>query len=125
MALIDHFLHRAIKRGQLTLTKPDGSTSTFGTPDSDLAPVSFTIHDRGVYRAIVADPALGVAEAFMDGRLTIEQGDILDLLMLATGNSRWENGVNRLAASPCRRSSSRWRSAGQRKPASRTRCAFN
>ena len=105
MALIDHFLHRAIKRGQLTLTKPDGSTSTFGTPDPDLAPVSFTIHDRGVYRAIVADPALGVAEAFMDGRLTIEQGDILDLLMLATGNSRWENGVNRLAAN-------RWRTIG-------------
>ena len=102
MALIDHFLSRAIRRGQLTLTKPDGSTATFGTPDPALAPVSFTIHDTAVYRAILADPSLGVAEAFMDGRLTIEQGDIMDLLMLATGNSRWENGVNNLAAN-------RWR----------------
>ncbi|KAK0330779.1 hypothetical protein LTR94_031493, partial [Friedmanniomyces endolithicus] len=102
MALIDHFLSRAIRRGQLTLTKPDGSTATFGTPDPALAPVSFTIHDTAVYRAILADPSLGVAEAFMDGRLTIEQGDIMDLLMLATSNSRWENGVNNLAAN-------RWR----------------
>ncbi len=102
MALIDHFLRRAIQRGELTLTKPDGSTTTFGTPDPALAPVAFTIHDTSVYRAIIADPSLGVAEAFMDGRLTIERGDILDLLMLATSNSRWENGTNRLAAN-------RWR----------------
>ncbi|RDE07292.1 SAM-dependent methyltransferase [Sphingomonas aracearum] len=103
MALIDMFLSRAIKRGQLSLTKPDGSIATFGTPDPDLKPVAFTIHETAVYRAIVADPGLGVAEAFMDGRLTIEQGDILDLLMLATANSRWENGRNALAAKPWRR----------------------
>ncbi|MEH3100444.1 cyclopropane-fatty-acyl-phospholipid synthase family protein [Sphingomonas adhaesiva] len=102
MALIDHFLRRAIRRGELTLTKPDGSTATFGSPDPAFAPVAFTIHDTAVYRAIVADPSLGVAEAFMDGRLTVERGEILDLLMLATGNSRWENGVNSLAAN-------RWR----------------
>jgi cyclopropane-fatty-acyl-phospholipid synthase len=103
MALIDVFLRRAIKRGELSLTKPDGSTATFGTPDPTLPPVAITIHDTAVYRAIAADPALGAGEAFMDGRLTIERGDILDLLMLATSNSRWEQGVNRLAANRWRR----------------------
>jgi cyclopropane-fatty-acyl-phospholipid synthase len=103
MALIDVFLRRAIKRGDLTLTKPDGSVARFGAPDPALRPVAFTIHDTGVYRAIVADPSLGLAEAFMDGRVTIERGDILDLLLLATSNSRFEGGANHLAASPMRR----------------------
>ena len=103
MALIDVFLRRAIRRGELTLTKPDGSVSTFGAPDPALKPVAFTIHATSVYRAIVADPSLGLAEAFMDGRVTIERGDILDLLLLATSNSRFEGGANHLAARPLRR----------------------
>ena len=102
MALIDVFFTRAIKRGRLTLTRPDGSTATYGTEDPALKPVAIRITDRRVYRAIAADPSLGAGEAFMDGTLIVEQGDILDLLMLATANSRWENGVNRLATN-------RWR----------------
>ncbi|WP_294358052.1 cyclopropane-fatty-acyl-phospholipid synthase family protein [uncultured Sphingomonas sp.] len=102
MALIDVFLRRAIRRGDLTLIKPDGSSTRFGAPDPELKPVTFTIHDKSVYRAIMADPALGLAEAFMDGRVTLQAGDILDLLTLATANSRWENGTNHLAAN-------RWR----------------
>lgn len=102
MALIDVFLRRAIRRGDLTLIKPDGSRTRFGAPDPELKPVTFAIHERSVYRAIVADPALGLAEAFMDGRVTLQEGDILDLLTLATANSRWENGTNHLGAN-------RWR----------------
>lgn len=103
MALIDVFLHRAVKRGQLTLTKPDGSVAHYGAPDPSLRPVAFRITDTAVYRAIAADPSLGVAEAFMDGTLKVEDGDILDLLMLATSNSRWEQGTNSLAANHWRR----------------------
>ena len=102
MALIDVFLRRAIRRGELTLIKPDGTRTRFGAPDPELKPVTFTIHSASVYRAILADPALGLAEAFMDGRVTLQAGDILDLLTLATTNSRWENGTNHLAAN-------RWR----------------
>ena len=103
MALIDVFLRRAIRRGELTLIKPDGSRTRFGAPDAKLAPVTFSIHDKGVYRAILADPALGLAEAFMDGRVTIEEGDILNLLTLATANSRWENGASHLGVNRWRR----------------------
>ena len=109
MALIDLFLSRAIRRGQLTITKPDGIVATFGAPDPVLKPVAIRFTDTSVYRAIAADPSLGAGEAFMDGRLVIEQGDILDLLMLATSNSRWENGANHLAASPMRRAAGKLR----------------
>jgi cyclopropane-fatty-acyl-phospholipid synthase len=99
MALIDTFLSRAVTRGELTLTTPDGRTRTFGTPDPALQPVAIRFTDRGVARGILVDPSLGTGEAFMDGRLVIERGDILALLNLATANSRWENGSSRLGAS--------------------------
>jgi cyclopropane-fatty-acyl-phospholipid synthase len=103
MALIDVFFSRAVKRGQLSITRADGSTATYGSPDPALNPVTIRFTDRSVYAAIVTDPSLGAAEAFMDGRLVVEQGDILDLLMLFTSNSRWENGTNHLAPSRTRR----------------------
>jgi cyclopropane-fatty-acyl-phospholipid synthase len=99
MTLIDTFLSRAITRGELTLTTADGRTRTFGRPDPDLPSVAIRFTDRSVITGILKDPSLGTGEAFMDGRLVIERGDILDLLHLATANSRWENGSNRLAAS--------------------------
>jgi cyclopropane-fatty-acyl-phospholipid synthase len=95
MALIDRFLTRAVKRGVLTVIYTDGSTKSFGTPDASLTPVTIRL-GQGVERAILTDPSLGAAEAFIDGRLTIEQGDIRDLLFLLTANNRWEEGGNLL-----------------------------
>ncbi|MBO9714371.1 cyclopropane-fatty-acyl-phospholipid synthase family protein [Sphingomonas sp.] len=99
MVLIDKFFSRAIKRGSLTLIHENGRTVRFGTPDPAFNPVTIRLH-RGATAAIVRDPALGAAEGFMDGRITIEQGDILDLLMLATGNNRWEGGARHLEPGP-------------------------
>ncbi|MEI9927458.1 MAG: cyclopropane-fatty-acyl-phospholipid synthase family protein [Sphingomonas sp.] len=95
MAIIDRFFSRAVKRGQLTVINPDGRMAVFGSPDCALHPVTIRL-GRGVVGAILRDPGLGAAEAFMDGRLTIEQGDILDLLMLFTANNRWEDGSRTL-----------------------------
>lgn len=102
MALLDRFFARAIRRGQLTVIYKDGTTSRFGNPDPALKPVTIRL-GRGVARAILRDPSLGAAESFMDGRLTIEQGDILDLLMLVTGNNRWEDATGGLDPSPLAR----------------------
>jgi len=93
MALIDRFLTRAIRRGLLTLIYSDGSTKVFGTPDPALSPVTLRL-GPGAERAILTDPSLGAAEAFIDGKLVIEQGDIRDLLFLLTSNNRWEEGGN-------------------------------
>ncbi len=89
MALIDRFLDRAVKRGELTLIRPDGSTRTFGTPDPALTPVTMRL-SKGAEGRIVRDPALGAAETYMDGSLNLERGDILDLLNLVTANNAWE-----------------------------------
>ena len=102
MALIDHFFERAIRRGQLTVTHADGAVRVFGAPDAVLTPVAMRL-GRGAAARILRDPALGAAEAFMDGALVLEQGDILDLVTLFTANNRWEDGRKVLDPGPLRR----------------------
>jgi cyclopropane-fatty-acyl-phospholipid synthase len=103
MALIDLFLARAVKRGTLTLHRPDQPSRTFGTPAAGFGDVTIRFTDKGVGRAIVTDPGLGAAETIMDGRLVIEQGDIRALVELLTSNDPWEEGAQKLAASTLRR----------------------
>ena len=109
MSPIDTFLHRAILRGDLTVTKPGGTTTTYGTPDPRWPSVAITLHDRRTLIAIVRDASLGAGEAFMDGRLTIERGGIIDLIDLATANQRFEDGVERMAPGPLRQLAGRVR----------------
>ena len=99
MALIDRFLRRIVKRGELTVIHPDGGRATFGTPDPALAPVTLRFADSGVGRAILRTPSLGAGEMYMDGRLLIETGDVLDLVTLMTANDAWEAGQNGLGPS--------------------------
>ena len=99
MALIDLFLRRAIKRGLLTIVHPDGARARFGDGDPAFPSVTLRFHDGGVARAILSNPALGAGEMFMDGRLTVEEGDILALTDLMTRNSVWESGVGSLRPS--------------------------
>ena len=96
MALIDHFFARAIKRGEFTVIHADGTARSFGAPDPEIAPVTIRFTDSSVARRILTDPSLGAAEAFMDGSLVIEQGDILALLDLFTANNNWEAGTSNL-----------------------------
>lgn len=103
MALIDWFFRRAVTRGELVFTDHRGRTRQFGSPDAELGRVHIRFADAGVVRSIIADPALGAAEAFMDGRLVIEEGDILALLQLFKANSRFEAGRSRIKPSLPRR----------------------
>lgn len=92
MSLFDKFVNRLFKRGEFTIIFADGSRKTYGTPDLKLKPVTIRFADKGVVRAIASNPHLGAAEAYMDGRLVIEQGDIRDLVDLVRYNGRWEEG---------------------------------
>jgi len=103
MALIDHFFARAIKRGEFTVIHADGTARSFGAPDPEIAPVTIRFTDPSVTRRILTDPSLGAAEAFMDGSLVIEQGDILGLLNLFTANNKWEDATGNLNAGLLRR----------------------
>jgi cyclopropane-fatty-acyl-phospholipid synthase len=94
MALIDLFLTRAIKRGQLTLVDHKGRRTVYGTPDPspDFPSITLCVHDAGVMREVARNPALKIGEAYMDGRVTVEDGDIYDLIRLAKANSSYGRG---------------------------------
>ena len=90
MWLLDKALRRLIRRGTLTITGHDGRIWHYGAPDGELKPVTVRFVDRNVASQIARDPGLGAAEAYMDGRLILEEGDILDLVLLIRRNNRWE-----------------------------------
>jgi cyclopropane-fatty-acyl-phospholipid synthase len=103
MALIDLFLSRQVKRGTLTVHHADGSTRSFGAETPGFPNVAIRFTDTGAAGAILRDPGLGAGEAYMNGRLVVEHGDVRDLVRLLTANDSWEAGNNALAASPARR----------------------
>ncbi|MBX9816114.1 MAG: cyclopropane-fatty-acyl-phospholipid synthase [Proteobacteria bacterium SG_bin5] len=96
MALLDLFLGRVVKRGQLTVRHHGGAVRVFGAPDPAIKDVTIAFTDAGAAGSIVRDPALGAGEAYMNGRLVVEQGDVLDLVKLMTANDLWEAGGNGL-----------------------------
>lgn len=91
-SLSDKLFGRLVTRGKLDVTYADGSTASYGTPEAGFPEVAIRLADKRVIRDIVLDPGLGAAEAFMDGRLIIERGDIMDLVALARANHRFEHG---------------------------------
>ena len=91
MSLFDKFADRLFRRGEFTIIFADGRRRTYGGPDPALKPVTVRFADKGVARFIASNPHLRAAEAFMDGRLVIEQGDIRDLIDLVRANGRWED----------------------------------
>ena len=99
MALIDLFLRRAVQRGELTVIHHDDRRERFGVPDPALRSVTIRFTDAGVGPAIVRNASLAAGECFTNGRLVIEDGDVLDLVTLMTANDRWEAGANRLVSS--------------------------
>ena len=90
MALIGRLIGKLLKRGSITIINPDGERATYG-PGSGKA-LTISVTDRKVLFDLVRNPRLGIGEAYMGGRLTIQDGTILDLLELVTGSNRWEEG---------------------------------
>lgn len=90
MWLLDKFFRRVIRDGELIVIAADGKTHRYGRPRDGHAPVQVRLTDSATARAIAINPALGAGEAYMDGRLLVEQGDILALLDLVIFNLRWQ-----------------------------------
>jgi cyclopropane-fatty-acyl-phospholipid synthase len=74
----------------LVVIDPAGGKRRYGRPSATRAPLRIRLADNATARAIALNPALGAGEAFMDGRLVMEEGDIFALLDLVTHNLRWE-----------------------------------
>jgi cyclopropane-fatty-acyl-phospholipid synthase len=90
MALIEKLVGKVIRNGRLNLIMPDGRKLEFGPAGGKTLTVRLT--DKKAAFAIARNPRLGLGEAYMDGRIVVEDGDILDLMELVTGANRWEDG---------------------------------
>ena len=101
--LFCRFLDGHIKSGALEVVFADGSRAQFGSPGSNSLDIAIRLTDSGVPRSILLDPALGAAEAFMDGRLVIERGDVMGLVDLFARNAPWEAGASYNRPSPLRK----------------------
>ena len=90
MWLLDKFLQRVIKQGQLIVTDHDGKTYTYGEPsESRPEPISIRLTHRKAAAHIARYPQLGAGEAFMWGWLVVkEPHDIRDMILFVTENSK-------------------------------------
>lgn len=79
--LFDH----VVQRGNLRHIDGAGKVRRFGNGEGE--EVVFRTSDYRTELAIAADPYLAIGEAYMDGRLTIEQGNIFDFITLLMENT--------------------------------------
>jgi cyclopropane-fatty-acyl-phospholipid synthase len=103
MLLLDKMLRRLVRRGELTLIDHRGKRYSYGSPDAALAPVVVRLTDRGAAFDIARDPRVGAGEAYMDGRLVVDQGDVRDLILLVHANHPFEQGEAFRPPGPLRR----------------------
>ena len=78
MALIENLVGKIIQEGRLVLLMPGGKRLEFGPGGGKT--VTVRLADNKTAFAIARNPRLGLGEAYMDGRMTIEDGTILDLM---------------------------------------------
>ena len=100
-SVIHAMLRRLVRNGRLSVVYPDGSLKTYG--DGKGTEVRIRIRDRRTLRRLLdADRYLG--EAYMDGGIIVEKGDIRDFMILLMTNVakadypaivRWLDGVRR------------------------------
>jgi cyclopropane-fatty-acyl-phospholipid synthase len=96
MSLIGRLVDKLLSNGRITLLTPGKPPQTYGRGGDKHLTVRFT--DRKVGFDIIRNPRLGFGEAYMDGRLLIEDGTILDLMRMIVGANRWEDsGAGRKA----------------------------
>ncbi|MGC9953586.1 MAG: cyclopropane-fatty-acyl-phospholipid synthase family protein [Rhizomicrobium sp.] len=81
--MLGPFLNRLIRQGTLTVVRPNGQRKSFGTGEPR---VTIKFHDRRAMFELALYPDLKLGELYMDGRLTVEQGDVADLLALLMKN---------------------------------------
>jgi cyclopropane-fatty-acyl-phospholipid synthase len=85
---LEKLVNSFIVKGTLRVHDAAGGLREFGS-GQDGPVVTMRIHDKSTYRKIFLSPELAVAEAYMDGQLTLEDGsEIYDLLNLFSVNRK-------------------------------------
>ncbi len=91
--MIHRLAAQLIKRGRLHMTLPNGSRETFGPGGGPEVRARLT--DRAALVRLISYPRLALGELYLEGRLILEQGTILDLLEIVVGSNPWEDGAKR------------------------------
>jgi cyclopropane-fatty-acyl-phospholipid synthase len=82
--LLARILSRIIRIGRLELVDASGQHHVFsGSPGPSVA---VRLHDKSLHWKFIVNPRLSVPEAYMEGTLTFEAGDIYALIELLTHN---------------------------------------
>ena len=94
--LVGVFLKSLVTVGTLRVIDANGKLHEFsGSPGPS---VTVRLHDRSLHTRLFINPHLATGEAFMDGTLTIEDGDIYDfaalgMMNLGTGQGHWVQDI--------------------------------
>ena len=88
--MFDALLRKLIRKGDLTVIAASGRLYRYGD-GATAAPVTIRFNDRGTPWRASFNPALELGEAYMDGRMLVEQGDIAGFLDLVGRNCRWDD----------------------------------
>ena len=86
--MIDLLLSSLMCHGTLAVIHANGRKQVFGSGDPRLT-VKF--HDRWAPLALASNPEFMLGQLYMDGRLTVEDGSIADLLALLFANKSQHN----------------------------------
>jgi len=103
--MLDRLFASIVKSGTLILQTAGGRRMSFGTGTPE---ITMRLHDRAAYYELAINPELKLGELYMDGRLTVENGDIADLLDLLMSN------LALVQPGPLMRLLRRWRSMTRR-----------
>ncbi len=84
-SLLDRLLTRIVREGELSVTWPDGRTSSYGGGEGPSSAV--TIHDKALPRKLVMNGDLALGEGYMDETLTVSQDDLRGFFSLIARNA--------------------------------------
>ncbi len=82
--LTHRFFDAIIRRGGLEVVFADGSRQRYGDGTGEAVRIRLT--DRASERKLLLNPKLAFGEAYMDGRMVLEQGSLKALLTVAVDN---------------------------------------
>jgi cyclopropane-fatty-acyl-phospholipid synthase len=115
--MIESFLRKMAKVGDLTVRLPNGKSIRLG--DGSGPPVVIRLTGKGI-RRIVANPGLGLGEAYMDEDIVFEAGTMWDLLeIVGRSGARKHKGRGGLVKRVRRQIKRRWQQANDRRAARR------
>lgn len=106
MRLLAPVLNQIVTDGRLDIIDPGGERHSFGPGATADVVVRFT--DPALPRRILMNPSMAVGEAYMDGTLRIESGDLLEFLYLVADGADWENFGRLQDAAQRARTALRW-----------------